>query len=210
MNSKISFVLGMVIGALAGVGASILYLKPKYETQKEKEVRSVIDEFNLEKKKIAERNEQEKAEIEMRDRERAQAAKDSINKIVSSLGYSESDYRMPSDVPISRPEELAPDADILPPNPYLIDQKHDGDLYEIPEEEYGDEGRFEIELTYYSDGILTDDEDKPIEDPVSLLGENIIEALDDKLGIGLEEIYVRDDLRERDYRISLMDISSDS
>lgn len=194
MNSKVTFVLGMLVGALAGSGASYYILEKRYEERIKTEVDSVKDTFDKELHKIAERNSaEEKNKVANKYRD-----------VTDNLGYSHDDgFRMPSDVPVEEPADI-------PVQESLIDQEKPGDTYEIPEEEYGGDGEYRtVDLTYYSDGILTDDQDEPVDDIQETIGNHVMDVLDEKIQAGFEDIYIRNAVRGTDYRISLIDETSE-
>ena len=203
MKNKGLFFLGFLMGALAGAGGSYVYLKPKMEEQKKQEVDSVKETFDLEMKKITERNREEKEKLAMK-----------IKDVTDNLGYTnrtEEDVpsfaRIPSDVPAAEP----PKTDILPPLSKLVEAEVPGDPYEITENEFGYNGYGTVTLNYYSDGTFTDDQDGPMlpEDIPITIGFPCYEALDEKVAAGFEDMYVRNDNRHTDYRISLIDITSE-
>lgn len=70
--------------------------------------------------------------------------------------------------------------------------------YVISPEEFGDNEDYEVEsLTYYADGVLTDDQDNIIEDVEGLVGD----ALDHFGEFEDDSVFVRDDTVQRDYEI---------
>lgn len=205
MNNKVAFILGLIFGALAGVGASYCALEEKYEKKLNTEVESVKETFkdklNEELHKVAEDNREGKERIAEKYPE---VAKTTYRSVTDSLGYSSDDsFRMPSDVPI---QDIAD----IPVQDSLIDQKKPGDTYEIPKEEFGGDGEYRtVDLNYYSDGTLTDDQDYPVEDIPESIGNDMFDALDERLQSGHDEIYIRNAERGVDYRVSLTDESSE-
>ena len=72
--------------------------------------------------------------------------------------------------------------------------------YVISPDEYG-ENDYECEsLTYYADGVLTDDWDNPIEDVEGLVGVESLEHFGDNDG-DEDTVYVRNDRYKTDYEI---------
>lgn len=68
--------------------------------------------------------------------------------------------------------------------------------YEITEEEYGEIYDYNaVSLTYYSDGILADDMDNPVDDIKETIGD-ILDRVDH-----YETVYVRNDVRGCDYEV---------
>lgn len=72
--------------------------------------------------------------------------------------------------------------------------------YVISEEEYGEFGNEEKTLIYYSDYILTDEDDDVITDPESVIG-NALKEFDKPTTVPIERVYVRDEANEIDYII---------
>ncbi len=71
--------------------------------------------------------------------------------------------------------------------------------YVIPPEDFGEEGDYEIKsLTYYADGVLTDDWDNVIEDIDELIGEESLTHFGEYED---DSVFVRDDQMKIDYEI---------
>lgn len=129
-----------------------------------------------------------------------------------------SDYENPSDDsedsskaatnPINEKPSLEEYAKILKKTGYndesVIEEGGDSDMndgpYVISPDEYG-ENDYECEsLTYYADGVLTDDWDNPIEDVEGLVGVESLEHFGDNDG-DEDTVYVRNDQYKTDYEI---------
>ena len=77
----------------------------------------------------------------------------------------------------------------------------EGRPYVISPDEYGNEDDYDCEsLTYYSDGVLTDDWDNPIEDIESFVGVESLNHFGENEG-DEDTVYVRNDDHKRDYEI---------
>lgn len=73
--------------------------------------------------------------------------------------------------------------------------------YVISPAEFGDQDGYETEsLTYYADGVLTDEYDEPIEDVDDIVG---LESLDHFGEYEDDSVFVRNDGRRTDYEILL-------
>lgn len=73
--------------------------------------------------------------------------------------------------------------------------------YVIPPEEFGEKDDYEtISLTYYSDGVLTDDMDQPIEDVDDVVGKDSLEHFGEYED---DSVFVRNDILRCDYEILL-------
>lgn len=71
--------------------------------------------------------------------------------------------------------------------------------YVITPEEFGDQDGYDIStLTYYSDGVLTDDFDEVIEDIEGLVGEDSLEHFGEYED---DSVFVRNDISRTDYEI---------
>lgn len=74
--------------------------------------------------------------------------------------------------------------------------------YMIDEDEMGEEeGYSTLELTYYADGVLADNDDDMVEDPDDIIGSKTLAYLRESED---DSVWVRDDARKRDIEI-LMD-----
>jgi hypothetical protein len=73
--------------------------------------------------------------------------------------------------------------------------------YVISPDEYGDADGYDCEsLTYYADGVLTDDWDHPIEDVEAIVGVESLEHFGDNEG-DEDSVFVRNDRYKTDYEI---------
>lgn len=73
--------------------------------------------------------------------------------------------------------------------------------YVIPPEEFGEEDEYDREsLTYYADGVLTDDWDNPIEDVDGMVG---VDSLNHFGEYEDDSVFVRNDYLRTDYEILL-------
>lgn len=71
--------------------------------------------------------------------------------------------------------------------------------YVIPPEEFGDYPDYErVSLTYYADGVLTDENDDPIDDVEDVVGEDSLTTFG---RFEDDSVFVRDDELKRDYEI---------
>lgn len=72
--------------------------------------------------------------------------------------------------------------------------------YVITPEEFDEEGYETISLTYYADGVLTDEQDFPIEDVEDTVGNDALNSFGEYED---DSVYVRDDDKGIDYEILL-------
>ena len=74
--------------------------------------------------------------------------------------------------------------------------------YEIPQEEFGEDAEYSTySLDYYSDGNLVDETGNIVDDPIHLVGGDIL----DELSVTNPTAYVRNDITKTDYEISFVD-----
>ena len=145
MNSKLVNVMMFAAGAVIGTAATWKYWKTKYEKIVQEEIESVKEAFS---KKQADEDTKPK-DVEENDDEE----EDELQT------YSE--------------EEIGEYIDTAS----LYSESNGLDILEIiPPEEHGErEDYTQFNLTYYSDGVLCDENDEPVEDVEGLVG---VESLD--------------------------------
>lgn len=173
MNNTIKTIAIFTVGIGAGVIASWKFFEAKYKKIADEEIASVKMVYS---KKAANKTETTHDEIE---NELANVDHASYNKMLNELGYSKD-------------------------NPY---KKEEGEItivgskpYVIPPEDF-DEGDYVTEtLTYYADGVLTDDFDNVIEDVESLVGEDSLKHFGEYED---DAVYVRNDACKTEYEILL-------
>ena len=90
------------------------------------------------------------------------------------------------------PEEVEPvsDVEFLYDEPYVIEPEEFGTMFEYDQ----------IELTYYADGILTDDWNEPIEDIEGTVGADFAEHFGE---YEQDSVYIRNDQKKAEYVICL-------
>lgn len=184
----IIFVAGCAVG---GVGAS-LYLKDVYRRYAQEEIDSIIDRERHLREEMSSKQQADVVEDSTEDRiEQAQeAAKSNANKssiteyanVIEKEGYK--DYSA-----ISKPEPKEEKSAKEEPISY------------IPPSEFGAEDEYEqIELTYYADGILADDEGEVVSDVAASVGWEFDEHFGE-----FEEttVYVKNDTMKAYYVVAM-------
>ena len=191
VRDLIIFVAGCAVG---GIGAS-LYLKDVYRRYAQEEIDSVIDRERHKRETEAcsyGRAVEDSTEDEERIEQAKEAAKNAANKssiteyanVVKKEGYKDySEYSKPE--PVEEKEVNAnPISCILP-------------------SEFGDEEAYEqIELTYYADGILADEEGDLVQDIDLTVGNEFDEHFgeyDDAM------VYIKNDVMKAYYMIYMSD-----
>lgn len=178
--SKTCFVM-FVVGAAAGSAATWLYAKKYYERIAQEEIDSVKAVFSERKpdtvvknNKVQEEN-QHKADI-------AKLKPDLVNYAAKLQEEGYTNYTKHS-------EKIIEEKDVPMPNkPYIISP-----------EEFGESGNYtQISLTYYSDGVLADDEDEIIEDIDDTVGEDFADHFGDYED---DSVFIRNDRLRCDYEI---------
>lgn len=168
-----SFLLGIGIGAYV----TYMYVKDMYAEIAQEEINSVKEAYaektkNLQRDVITEDEKKEKVD-EAKN-------KPDISEYAAKL--KESGY-------INYSEISQEDNDVEVP-------------YVIAPEDYGENDEYEtISLTYYSDGVLTDEDDEVITNPGKLVGEDFVSHFGDYED---DSVFIRNDDRKIDFEI-LMD-----
>ena len=169
LSNVVIFTAGLAIGSVV----SWQLLKSKYEKISHDEIESVREYYSR-KNKVDIPKEEPEAEEEVVE----QVSSEEYATITERFGYT--NY---SDIPKSTEKE---DASVDRP-------------YVISPEEYGELEDYEqIELTYYEDGVLTDDQNEPIEDVDDIVG---LDSLNTFGKYEDDSVHVRNDSRKCDYEI---------
>lgn len=178
MNSKASFVMGLMIGAACGCLIARGYFKDKYAKQAQEEIDSVIEVFGGRKKEA--QSEETNAQAEpAKEEEPAPEEKAAYRDLAGKY------YSAPEDSDIR---------DVYKP-------------YVIAPEEFGvKDGYDTVSLTYFADGTLADDMDRAMSDADidATIGKGALSCF----GMHEEDsVHVRNDRTKCDYEI-LMDLRS--
>lgn len=178
--SKTCFVM-FVVGAAAGSAATWLYAKKYYERIAQEEIDSVKAVFSERKPDTVVKNNN----VQEENQHKADIAKlkpDLVNYAAKLQEEGYTNYTKHS-------EKIIEEKDVPMPNkPYIISP-----------EEFGESGNYtQISLTYYSDGVLADDEDEIIEDIDDTVGEDFANHFGDYED---DSVFVRNDRLRCDYEI---------
>lgn len=168
-----SFILGIGVGAYV----TYVYIKDMYAAIAQEEINSVKEAYAEKAKSIRKENitEDEK-------KEKADKAKNKPDISEYAAKIKESGYTNYS-------EMSQEDNDVEAP-------------YTIVPEDYGENDEYEtISLTYYSDGVLTDEDDEVITNPSELVGRDFASHFGDYED---DSVFIRNDNRKIDFEI-LMD-----
>lgn len=169
----VTFIAGAAVGAIAG----ITYVKKNYDISEKKEEAEKEKTSNSDIKESVAENEQE----ELIRRTNADILKsvddpDQKKHVESILNQYTAMTSMYGSDTISTKSE-----------PYKI----------LPDQFSEFEDYSAIELTLYSDGVITDDRDDIIDNPEELLGKSFRQLFDE----GSDELFIRNDDRCTDYAI---------
>ncbi len=180
--SKLNFAMFMA-GATVGSAATWLYLKKHYEKiaqQKLDSVKTVFAErkpdFNINTKNDEQNENQHKADI-------AKLKPDLVNYAAKLQKEGYTNYTEHSQKNIAEEKD-----EPMPDKPYVIS----------PEEFGSSDNYAQINLTYYSDGILADDEDEVVEDICDTVGEDFADHFGDYED---DSVFIRNHRLRCDYEI---------
>lgn len=176
MNTTIKYSLTFAAGAATGSVAAWLLLKKKYERFAQEQIDSVKEVFSRREKEVSDKPTDICEGVE-EDEPNEDPLRKEYSNIVDSLGYG-----IP-DITTNKEEE-----------PKKMDVP-----YVIPPEEFGEfEDYDQINLTYYADGVLTDDKDELVDDVDDVVG---VDSLN-KIGeFEPDSVHVRNDQLRCDYEI---------
>lgn len=158
------------VGVGVGIGVSWKLLRDKYEQIANEEIESVKEAFSERKKDT------EKQIVEVKTIIKEQE----VNKDL--VDYSKLATRYSDEPKKEEPEIVEEDA------PYVISPDEYGEIYDYDQ----------IELTYYADGVLTDDTDEVIDDVDDTVG---LDSLNHFGDYEPDAVHVRNDERKCDYEI---------
>lgn len=168
-----SFLLGMGVGAYV----TYVYIKDMYAEIAQEEINSVKEAYA------------EKAKNLQRDVITEDKKKEKVDEAKNKPDISEYAAKLKENGYTNYSEISQEDNDVEVP-------------YVIAPEDYGENDEYEtISLTYYSDGVLTDEDDEVITNPGKLVGEDFVSHFGDYED---DSVFIRNDDRKIDFEI-LMD-----
>lgn len=176
MNSKVSFILGTIIGAGIGVAGTYSYFKDKYEKLAEKDFNSrrVFDEDKKD------------------ESEEPVAEKTADSRTVDKPSIAEYAARLQKEgyVNYSDMQDKKQKQEIGVDKPYVIQPSDFGEFDDYEK----------ISLTYTADGVLLDDMNEIVDDIEETVGEDSLEHFGEYED---DSVYVRNDAEKCDYEILL-------
>lgn len=176
MNSILSKIMIFAAGAIVGSAVTCKVLTTKYEQQVREDVESVKREFA----KIYQNDNGDvvtKAEESSEDDEEDEETRNNYNSIINKNGYATN----------SNDEEKEEDKDMNNDKPYVI-----------PPDEFGECEYAEVSLTYYADGVVTNDSNKIIGNVDELIGADSLSHFGEYED---DSVFVRNDKLRIDFEI---------
>lgn len=166
---KTSTVLSFMLGCVAGSYVTFKYLKDRYETITQEEIDSVKEMYSKKYKK-------EEKKDDDGEKDSNNTGKSDISEYAAKL--AENGYTNYSE--ISEKEDSSMNISYIEPEDYGYEDDYD-----------------QISLTYYSDGVLTDEDDEVITNPKEIVG-----YFQDHFGDYEDDsVFVRNDSRKAYYEI---------
>lgn len=182
MKSLVSFIFGLIVGAAAGAYVAKSIADGKAEKKIEE---ATIEARDYYKEKYAPKKEEPKQESVFGNKDDLEANK----KITRIYGHQFDLYSEPE---VKIEGEHAQE-----------DPEKETYSYEIDEDEFGMDSEYTTySLDYYADGNLVDETGNIVDDPIHLVGGDILDDLAErKINVG----YVRNDITKTDYEICYVD-----
>lgn len=178
MNKAVIGFLAFTVGAGAGVLASQQYFKKKYEQIAQEEINSIKEKYA--KKETAS---EEPVEEYPSPEDFSEEDHEKYESILSENGYT--NYSRITDVK---------DKTYKTTEPYVISPNEFGE----------DDDYRQISLTFYTDGVLADDNDDPIDDVDDAVGKDSLMHFGE---YEPDSVYVRNERLKVDYEILLSEYS---
>lgn len=181
MNTNVKNVLIFAAGSVVGSAVTWKLLKNKYEQIAKDEIEFQLERFSKSKKELKEELQDANDIISSYEKvEKAQV--EEYRKTVAERGYT--DYSSYSNSKTQKAEEKESSED----RPYVIKPEDLGenDDYQV------------INLTYYADGILADDNDDLVDDVDNVVGTDSLSHFGD---FEPDAVHVRNDRLKCDYEI---------
>ena len=171
MNRTITNAFIFVAGAVAGSLATWKYVETKYKKIAQEEIDSVKEAFSRTDDTDEKKKAEESGDESKEDPEPRRVERVKYTELVSSLGYSDQEGGTP-----------------------MV-----GAIRVIPPHDFGNADGYEIEtLTYYADGVLTDDWDHPIEDIDGYVGDDFHTHFGE---YEEDAVHIRNDILQKDFEI---------
>ena len=190
MSRGVVGALAFVLGAASGSLVTWKLIEKKYADIADEEIQSVKEMYS---RKMAEKNRDlKKTDVSAVVTELVDAVKvdkkDYATNSSLTAAYTSPNERADYNAYSAAPKQGEKSADIPEDRPYVI-----------PPEDFGEFDEYEtIELTYYADGILCEDDTDIVDDPEKIVG---FESLGHFGEYDDDAVYVRNDRLKCDYEI---------
>lgn len=181
MNSKMIFLSGFVMGLASGSFGAWYYAKKYYERIAQEEIDSVKEAFATKEERESEKTD------DISENNEAAVKTDEVkpNIVDYAAKLHKEGYTNYSSVTESREDE----------------EMNEDKPYVIPPESFMENDEYEhTSLTYYADGVLTDENDEVIDDVDAVVGEDALNHFGEYED---DSVYVRDDVLKIEYEILL-------
>ena len=180
IGKSLIFLTGIAVGA----AISWKYAETKYKKIAEEEIESVKETFENRLKNVKRLEDVAKSVIDVSEKEKQQKEVD-LKEYTDIIKHAE--YGQTNQADISKDVK---EGKIMADRPYIISP-----------EEFGENPYYDtISLTYYSDKVLTDEDDIEIEDVDGLIGEDSLNHFGEYED---DSVFVRNDELQTDYEILL-------
>ena len=183
MNANIKYILTFSAGAVVGSAITWKLLKSKYEQIAQDEIDFQLERFSRREAKLNEELKDVNDVLDTYEKvEKAQV--EEYKKTVAERGYTDyTSYSKPT-----TPENEAKEEETTKDKPYVI----------TPEEFAEKDDYACINLTYYADGILADDDDYLVDDVDNVVGVDSLSRIGEYEN---DALHVRNDRLKIDYEI---------
>lgn len=190
MNTKIKIAVGFMLGFAAGVFASYEYLKHKFNDRIDSEIKSVKRIFKNRETKTKANYSKNKPNIDEIIKDSPNIKSDSENAVKFKNRTSDEYINYSNYFKSEESVEEKKPANELPA-PYVITP-----------DDFGTMGYSEISLSYYQDGILTEERDEEILPIDETIGRESLNHFGDYT---IDTVYVRNERRQTDYEVLRVD-----
>ena len=176
MNSKVTFIIGTIVGAGIGVAGTYSYFKDKYEKLAE-------EDFNSRRVFDEDKKDESEEPVAEKTADSRTVDKPSIAEYAARL--QKEGYVNYSDMPEKEQKQ-----EVVVDRPYVIQPSDFGEFDDYEK----------ISLTYTADGVLLDDINEIVDDIEETVGEDSLEHFGEYED---DSVYVRNDAKKCDYEILL-------
>lgn len=184
MNKMSTNMFIFAVGAAIGSAVAWLYAKKHYERIANEEIES-MKEWLARRVEEQDKEKEEEPETPMENPTTPSIKPDLMTYAskVADLGYTDYSRRT------EKKEETDDEEEVDDTDDYI---------YVIKPEIFGEEDYEEVSLTYYADGVLTDEQDNPIEDVAGMVGADYASHFGEYED---DSVFIRNDRLRTDFEI---------